>query len=384
MSQTISNPSQTSAIPTATCTTGVPGHNGYLPLDACNAQWPYSPSFSAAVAYAFIFGLLMVAHITLAIIHRRGFCWVVCMGAAWEFAAFVTRALGAHHQDKGYYAISSLLLFILAPLWINAFIYMTGGRLIYMLHPEQKIWGVKAVNMGKWFVGLDILSFLVQGVGGVMLGPGESANAQKLGKNIYMTGVGIQELFILLFTTVIVRFHLDTLQAERQGLLSDVVGKSNKRWKYLIYTLYTVLALITMRIIYRLVEFSAGADPKTSTIPFHEGYALGLDAFPMSLALLLLAVFHPGLVLKGPLSHFPTRKEKKAEKKAAKAEKKAEKEEMKRLKAAKKAGAAAVVDTSYSPYAPIASRTASEEHLTHNNDVEVGFLAPGHSGVARY
>lgn len=48
-----------------------------------------------------------------------------------------------------------------------------------------------------------------------------------------------------------------------------------------------------------------------------------LDALPMCLALLVLAVGHPGRTLIGPDSEFPhlTRKEKKAAKAAAKAEK---------------------------------------------------------------
>ena len=281
------------------------------------------------------------------------------MGSAWEFSAFITRALGAHDQQSSGIATVSSLLFILAPLWINAFIYMTAGRLIYMLHPEKKIWGVQAMHMGKWFVGLDIVSFLVQGIGGIMLGPGADAKTQETGKNIYMSGVAVQEAFIVLFTAVIVRFHLDVLVEDRQGYLSDILGKATKWWKPLTYTLYAVLALISMRIFFRLAEFSAGADPKSSKLPFIEGYALGLDAFPMFFALFLLVVIHPGMVLKGPASEFPSRKEKKAAKKA-------NKEEKKRIKAAAKAKLGAVLDT------PSGHRYASLSSERNMSDVELG------------
>jgi hypothetical protein len=92
--------------------------------------------------------------------------------------------------------------------------------------------------------------------------------------------------------------------------------------------LYAVLMLITMRIVFRLVEFSGGVDSESNSLPFKERYALGLDAFPMVLAILILAVIHPGLVLRGEGSEFPSRKERKAEKK----EQKAEKKEAKRAK----------------------------------------------------
>lgn len=161
-----------------------------------------------------------------------------------------------------------------------------------------------------------------------MLNPGSDAKVMDAGKKIYMTGVGVQEFFILLFSGLIVKFHVDALRLERQGLLTTAYGKRAQMWKWLTYSLYAVLVLITMRIIFRLVEFSGGVDPENNSLPFEEGYALGLDAFPMALALLILAVIHPGLVLRGEGSEFPSRKERKAEKK----ERKAEKKELKRAK----------------------------------------------------
>lgn len=52
------------------------------------------------------------------------------MGVEWELAAFVVRALAAHRQNSEAFAIVSNILFLLAPLWINAYVYMTASRLI--------------------------------------------------------------------------------------------------------------------------------------------------------------------------------------------------------------------------------------------------------------
>lgn len=302
-----------------------------MPPEACNANWLYSPSFSAAIAFSVLFGVLTVTHIVLAGIYRKPFCWVIVMGVVWELTAFILRALGSHDQQNEAYGIAANILFLLAPLWINAFVYMTAGRLVYMLHPDKSIWRLKAMSVGKYFVWLDVFSFLVQGVGGLMLNPSSSANTQTIGKNIYMTGMGVQQLFILLFIAVIVRFHLDAVKLEQQGLLgSGHDGKRNSWWKLLTYTMYIVLVLITIRIIFRLVEFSGGINPDNNRLPFVEAYALGLDAVPMLIAAFLLAVVHPGTVLKGPESQFPSRKERKVERVARKAEKKEIKEAKKR------------------------------------------------------
>lgn len=48
-----------------------PDANGYLPPGTCNALWDYYPSFSAAVAFTVLFGLLTLAHLYQAIAHRK-------------------------------------------------------------------------------------------------------------------------------------------------------------------------------------------------------------------------------------------------------------------------------------------------------------------------
>jgi hypothetical protein len=136
-----------------------------------------------------------------------------------------------------------------------------------------------------------------------------------------MSGVGVQQLFILIFLGMIVKFHVDVLGLEQNDQLCDANGSRRRvaPWKWLTYTLYVVLGLITIRIIFRLVEFSAGTDESTNVLIGTEGYGLGLDAGPMTLALLLLAAIHPSMVLRGPDSEFPSQKEKRLEKKARKA-----------------------------------------------------------------
>jgi hypothetical protein len=359
-STTLSSLTTSTSTATASCVTFTPGLHGYVPPEACNAQWSYSPSITAAIVFAVLFGLLFVAHFALAISHRKGFCWVIVMASAWEFTAFILRTLGAHNQQQQTIAIASQLFFLLAPLWINAFVYMVVGRLVYTYHPNRRVWGFKAMSLGKYFVWLDIVSFLVQATGGLMLNPSSSATTQKIGKNVYMGGVGLQQLFILVFLTLLVRFHLDASKLHKDGLLSTPSGvKSRSMWKWLTYALYTVLALITMRIVFRLAEYSGGVDPDKNKLPFQEGYQYGLDAAPMMVALFILVVVHPGLALKGPESEFPSRKEKKAEKKAVKAEKK-------RVKQAKKMGIA--VDT------PVKGARVSESGMElMDGDVEMGY-----------
>ena len=151
------------ATATATCISVPRDKNGYVPEYACGANYSYYPSFAAAVVFAVFFGITTFANIGQAIHYKKiKLCWPLLMGALWEFASFSIRSAGAKHQENTALATVSQILVLLAPMWINAFLYMVLGRMIYYFVPEQKVLGVKAVKIAKIFVWLDVASFIVQ------------------------------------------------------------------------------------------------------------------------------------------------------------------------------------------------------------------------------
>ncbi len=118
---------------------------------------------------------------------------------------------------------------------------MTLGRMIYFFLPEKKLFGVKGQSLAKYFVLLDIVSFIVQGVGGSIISPGADPSTLLVGIHTYMAGIGVQELFICIFTVLVVTFHRRMLVLERMG---ETRGRT--KWKRLTFTLYAVLALISV------------------------------------------------------------------------------------------------------------------------------------------
>lgn len=156
-----------------------------------------------------------------------------------------------------------------------------------------------------------------------------------------MGGIGLQQFCILVFTAIATRFFYVMQRQEKYGLLLPTRPKT---WRRLLYVLYASLTLISTRIIFRLIEWSAGEDPTKNPIPFHEAYFMCLDALPMFIALVLMNIVHPASIMQGEGSEFPkgpSRKEKKAakrEKKAAKKEAKMEKKMEKEARKMKKDG----------------------------------------------
>lgn len=127
---------------------------------------------------------------------------------------------------------------------INAFDYMVLGRMVYYYLPEQNLFHVHATKFSVCFVWLDIVSFLIQATGGIILsGTNESQRLLNIGKDIYMAGIGIQQFFILIFVVLTVVFHRRVLVLDEQGILSE---NGTRPWRRLLYTLYLSLVLITV------------------------------------------------------------------------------------------------------------------------------------------
>ncbi|KAK2809823.1 hypothetical protein FQN50_003463 [Emmonsiellopsis sp. PD_5] len=272
--------------------------------NADDIGWLYCPSFAAAVLFTVLFGLTTIVHIVQWVNFRKKFCWVITMSSLWETAGFALRSLSAQKITGLWHFIPQQLLIILAPLWLNAFVYMVLGRMIHFFLPGEKIFGISARRLTLIFVLLDIVAFLVQGSSSSLMSS-DDLKMVDIGIKIYMGGIALQQLFIILFFILAGRF-----QHQMNHLELHHTTPTHHPWRPLLYALYTTLLLITMRIIFRLVEYSGGLESKIAT---SEAAFYVLDAAPMLIALVLLNVVHPGLVLVGEGSEFP-KKEKKGKK----------------------------------------------------------------------
>ncbi|KAJ5908232.1 hypothetical protein N7495_000914 [Penicillium taxi] len=269
-------------------------------LTANDTMWDFCPSIVAAYIFVVIFGLTTVTHVGQAIIYRKFYCWVISMSGFIQFLTYIFRIISINNPASyGNYA-AWFVLILIAPLWTNAFVYMVMGRMVWNFTDDARIGRVRPWWLGVFFVTLDIIALIVQVYGAAQAaGNHISYDTQMTGLHIYMAGVGIQQFFVLVFIVFAIIFHHKVLQQKR-------LDASKALW--LLYVLYTCLALVTMRIIFRLCEYSQGL---YSSLPRHEAYQYCLDSLPMFLALVMLNVMHPGRVMPGKNSDMPSRKERK-------------------------------------------------------------------------
>ena len=103
------------------------------------------------------FGLTTLFHTYQAIRSRKWYCTIIVMGATLETVAMISRCLSIQYPtSEPLYAIWFVLVLV-SPLWINAFVYMIMGRMVYNFIPAQKIGGIPGWRFGVYFVLFDIL-----------------------------------------------------------------------------------------------------------------------------------------------------------------------------------------------------------------------------------
>ena len=270
--------------------------------DDPKSEWPaLCPAIGPAYLYAVFFGLTSLAHLAQAVIYRKGYSWVLTMSGLWQTAAYIFRIISIKNVDSlGAYS-AWFILILLAPLWTNAFVYMVLGRMVFNFTRSAKILGIAAWRFGLYFVLLDIVAFIIQAVGAAMASGDNIPQSQIFrGLHIYMGGIGMQQFFLLCFLVMAVLF-------QRQ-MNRDLPGAAKSCPLVLLYVIYAVLSLITIRIIFRLIEYANGYE---SGIPVHEAYQYILDSTPMLMALVLFNIVHPGRIMPGKEADLPSRKARK-------------------------------------------------------------------------
>ncbi|KAL6796153.1 RTA1 like domain-containing protein [Trichoderma sp. SZMC 28013] len=273
--------------------------------DPEHTNWSLCPSLPAAILFTILFALTTCAHLSQAVFYKKIYCWVIVGSGLAQTVNCILRIVSIKNPNSlGPYA-AWFVLILIAPLFTNAFVYMVMGRMMWNYIPDAKLYRVTAWRFSAYFVIFDIIALLIQVAGASSSGASRTANQQVLNAiHIYMGGVALQQFFILMFLLYAIKFHRTILRQVREG--AEGVSSALP----LLYAIYIVLMLITMRIIFRLCEYSQGFK---SNVPDHEAYQYSLDSVPMLFALVILNFIHPGRIMPGKESDLPSRKERKVD-----------------------------------------------------------------------
>ena len=172
----------------------------------------------------------------------------------------------------------------------------------------------------------------MQAVGAALVYPTTPPWEKDRGMKVYMGGLVLQLVFILTFLSFATKFHLQMLRRRGAAVVEGHgVGAATAPrpgWLPLVLSIYVSLSCIVVsykplapcssanittnrlcatqvRIIYRLAEFSAGAEGLGSPAVSAEGIFFALEGALMFIAILVLAILHPGPVIRGEGDDMP-------------------------------------------------------------------------------
>ncbi|KAK9374090.1 RTA1 like protein-domain-containing protein [Lipomyces chichibuensis] len=280
--------------------------------------WPLqAPNLTALI----LFAIAWVMHTVLAIYYRQiwfGTCMFIANGL--EVGGYIARYMSSSNPYKnGNYVAQSVLL-IFAPAFFMAGIY-------YLLGEVSVIWGIRYARFKPWaytkiFVTLDVLSIIIQGIGGgAASAASNNGSSPQAGTDIMIGGLGFQVAATLLFMLLCLDYYLRIRNRRRlagQSLSSFAPGwelniesaqqdsipgdapakfvpiRDAKKTKVFLFAVAAAMLLVFVRSVYRVVELSTGWSGYLMT---EEGYFLVLDALMVALASWIMWIFHPGMYL---------------------------------------------------------------------------------------
>ncbi|KAJ4256231.1 hypothetical protein NW762_009310 [Fusarium torreyae] len=254
-------------------------------------RYKYDPSMAAAVIFIVAFSISGLVHAWQVARLRSWYFIPFIVGCAVEVIGYAGRAINANEESgewsKGPYIIQALLL-LLGPPFFAASIYMVLGRLIRLLEADR--YSMVRLNwLTKIFLFGDILSILVQAMGGGMLAGADDSAARDKGQAVIIVGLFIQLIFFGVFVIVAIVFHR---RINREPTTASL--KIQTPWKTLLVILYTSSGLIMVRSIFRVIEYVMGED---GALMANEAYIYVFDALLMLAVSISFNVFHPSAII---------------------------------------------------------------------------------------
>lgn len=169
-----------------------------------------------------------------------------------EVVGLAARAYSHDHlSEKAPYIIQTVLILI-APVLFAASVYMFLGRLIRASgHPQLSC--IRINLLTKLFVIGDIFCFFVQAAGAGKLVNADTQDSIDSAQYTVLGGLGLQVLFFCIFALCAVIFHLRVSAPRFRGEVHPGLHLHT-----MLFSLYFNSLLITIRNIYRLVEYGQG------------------------------------------------------------------------------------------------------------------------------
>ncbi|KAL8954127.1 MAG: hypothetical protein Q9222_000009 [Ikaeria aurantiellina] len=187
----------------------------------------------------------------------------------------------------------------IAPAFMAAGIYLTLSRIVTTFGAENS--RIKPLSYPRIFIPCDILSLVLQALGGGMASAASHSNkSPKTGDHIMVTGLAFQVLTLLVFMILCADFAVRTIaRMNRMGESAldpthATLRRSNKFRAFLVALALSTICIF-IRSVFRVVELGEGWE---GALIKNQTLFIVLEGVMVVIAVLVLNVFHPGLCFR--------------------------------------------------------------------------------------
>jgi hypothetical protein len=168
------------------------------------------------------------------------------------------------------------------------------------LFPGEKLVGITDQALPRGLLVVIPLLAVEQLIASVLIVPKhrpspskEASKTAMLGLQLYLVGIGIQEVIVLYTSVLAVILHRKLTNKEipnPQAMTTDPFDQASPKWRSISYALLFSLGALTTRIAYRLVELSGFFTGHLLMLAHHEVFFYTLECLPVLAALGVWAV----------------------------------------------------------------------------------------------
>jgi hypothetical protein len=284
--------------------------NPGTPYSARVIIWGYVPNLSFASVGLATFALLAIVHMYLAFRYRVRYFSLVISGCLFEITGYAFRMVAylGNVYDYRWFVVSYFFT-VVAPVLFSAAIYTCLSSLI---RTTGKWTGKQGKSILITFVSFDVVCTIAQVGGAGGIGAATSNGRDPSGANkAIIAGLAVQTAALLVFLVLLARFAFTSPSWRLMGMPLQHVASGgsyaaqNSAYHLLrvgrdnipshIIILLVSAFLIFLRTVFRLAESAEGVYSEAAT---NEVLFALLDYLPVILAVILLALGHPGKYTK--------------------------------------------------------------------------------------
>jgi len=261
-------------------------------MSAHHSMYGYFPSKDVAITFVTLYGVSTLWHIAQATYYRTYWLYVT--------AAFCGALEVLGWSGRLWSSISPLLktpfqiqicCTIIAPTPLLAANFVIFGHIINRLGTQYSRLSPHLYTV--IFCTCDVVSLVIQGVGGGIAATAPTLDGANQGANIMLGGIVFQLAVIVVFSICFIEYFIR--YAKHAPIRAESTrGEITRKLMMMLGAVAFVTLLLFIRAIYRTIELAGGW---TGRIIGTELYFNVLDGGMVTLAIFSYNFFHPGLLL---------------------------------------------------------------------------------------